>query len=158
MYTLHKQLVVNTTLQKAWDFIRNPGNLNLITPDNMAFEIKTELPDEMFEGMLIEYRVKIPVIGKQLWLSELKHIVPLSSFVDVQLIGPYKLWHHYHAIEPHKDGVLFTDHVTYEVPFGIFGKIANSLFISKMLDRIFQYREQRFSLILGKESAAHSTD
>jgi ligand-binding SRPBCC domain-containing protein len=149
MYTLHKEIIVNTTLEKAWDFIRNPENLNLITPDDMAFEIRTDLPDEMTEGMLVEYRVHLPMLGKQPWLSELKHIVPQSSFVDEQKIGPYKLWYHYHGIETCPEGVLFTDHVVYEVPFGIFGKLAHALFIRRTLDRIFRFREKQFTILLG---------
>ena len=99
MYELYRELVVKTTREKAWEFIRSPGNLNKITPDDLSFEIVSDLPDEMFEGMLVEYRVNIPVIGKQEWVSELQHIVPGYSFVDEQKIGPYKLWYHYHGIE-----------------------------------------------------------
>jgi ligand-binding SRPBCC domain-containing protein len=156
MYTLHKETVVNTTLENAWDFIRNPENLNKITPDDMAFEIMTDIPDEMTEGMLVEYRVNIPMLGKQPWLSELKHIVPLSSFVDEQKIGPYKLWYHFHGIEACPEGVLFTDRVTYEVPFGIFGKLAHALFIRRTLERIFKYRESRFGALLGSDTTIHS--
>ena len=149
MYTLHKEIIVDTTIEKAWDFIRNPANLNKITPDDMAFEILTELPEEMFEGMLVEYRVQIPFMGKQPWLSELKYIVPGESFVDEQKIGPYKLWYHYHGVEAVDGGVRFIDRVTYEVPFCIFGKIAHALFIRKTLERIFKVREERFRELLS---------
>lgn len=148
MYTLHKETFVDTTLEKAWDFIRNPANLNKITPDDMAFQIVSDLPDEMFEGMLVEYSVQIPVMGTQPWLSELKHIVPGRSFVDEQKIGPYKLWYHYHGIEETEGGVRFIDRITYEVPFGIFGRIAHALFIRKTLERIFAFREQAFKTCL----------
>ena len=151
MYTLHNKIIVNTSLEKAWDFIRNPANLNLITPEDMAFEILTELPDEMTEGMLVEYRVNIPLIGKQPWLSELKHIVPQHSFVDEQKIGPYKLWYHYHGVETCDRGVLFTDRIVYDLPFGIFGKLAHRIFIRKTLERIFSHREQRFIELLGPD-------
>jgi ligand-binding SRPBCC domain-containing protein len=149
MYTLRKQIVVDTTLEQAWDFIRNPANLNKITPDDMAFEIVSDLPEEMVEGMRIEYRVKIPVMGKQSWLSELKQIVPHHSFVDVQLEGPYKYWHHFHSIEKVEHGIKLTDHIAYEVPYGIFGKIAHALFIRKTLERIFAHREARFQDLLS---------
>lgn len=149
MYTLYRETVAKTSLEKAWAFMSNPANLNRITPDDMEFEICSELPDEMFEGMLVEYRVKIPVMGTQPWLSELKHIVPGQSFVDEQKIGPYKLWYHYHGIEPTEGGVKFIDRVTYETPFGIFGKIAHALFIRKTLERIFDFREQQFKTVLA---------
>ncbi|NNJ71105.1 MAG: SRPBCC family protein [Kiritimatiellales bacterium] len=149
MYHITKESLVETDMDKAWEFIQNPANLNLITPPDMAFEIVSELPDEMFEGMLVEYRVKIPVVGTQPWLSELKHIVPGRSFVDEQKIGPYKLWYHYHALEQIGDQVKFIDQVTYEVPYCIFGKIAHALFIRKTLERIFSYREERFQEIFS---------
>ena len=147
-YTLRKTTVVNTTLDMAWDFIRNPANLNLITPDDLHFEIVTDLPSRMYEGMIIEYRVKIPVIGRQSWVSELMDIVEGRSFADVQLRGPYKYWHHHHAIEPTDGGVLFTDQVTYEVPFGILGRVAHALFIRRTLERIFRHREERLQALL----------
>lgn len=65
MYKLLRETVVETTMEKAWDFIRNPANLNLITPDDMRFEIRSALPETMHEGMLVEYRVKIPGMGMQ---------------------------------------------------------------------------------------------
>ena len=148
MYELYRELEVKTTREKAWEFIRSPGNLNKITPDDLSFEIVSDLPDEMFEGMLVEYRVNIPVIGKQEWVSELQHIVPGYSFVDEQKIGPYKLWYHYHGIEEVEGGVKLIDRVSYKPPFGFLGTIANALFIRKMLEKIFNYRTVAFRELL----------
>lgn len=152
MYTLYKETTVETTMQEAWNFIRSPANLNLITPDDMAFEIVSDLPEEMSEGMLVEYRVKLPLFGKTPWLSELKHIVPGTSFVDEQKIGPYKLWYHYHEIRPAKQGVLFIDRVTYQVPFGLIGRLVHALFIRRTLERIFTFREESFRKLLSTET------
>ena len=149
MYTLHRETTIPTTHEKAWAFICNPANLNLITPDDMRFEIRTALPDRMYEGMLVEYRVAIPMIGMQPWLSELKHIVEGHSFVDEQKIGPYKLWYHYHGLEDVPDGVRFVDRITYEVPFGIIGRLAHRVFIRRTLERIFDYREQQLKRLLS---------
>ncbi|WP_372808359.1 hypothetical protein [Pontiella sp.] len=152
MYTLHRQTTVRTSLDTAWDFIRNPANLNRITPEDMAFEIMTDLPQEMYDGMLVEYRVKIPLMGRRPWLSELKYIVPQRSFVDEQKIGPYKLWYHYHLIEAVEGGVRFTDHICYEVPFGCIGRAVHGFFIRKTLDRIFDYREMKLRQLLQADS------
>ena len=148
IYQLSKETVVDTTMEKAWSFISNPANLNLITPDDMNFTIVTDLPERMYEGMLVEYLVRIPYIGEQPWLSELKNIVPGCSFVDIQLVGPYALWHHYHGIEETAGKVRFVDRITYQVPFGVIGRIAHALFIHKTLERIFKCREVRFHELL----------
>ena len=150
MYTLKRSIVVNTTLEEAWDFISRPQNLNLITPDDMEFKILSEVPEEMYNGLIIKYLVKIPLMGSQEWVSEIKHIRDYHSFVDEQRIGPYQLWYHYHEIRQVEGGIQFVDEVNYEVPYGIFGKIAHGVFIGRTLDRIFNYRNERFKELLDR--------
>ena len=148
MYTLKRTVVVDTTLDKAWDFIRRPQNLNLITPDDMEFQILSDVPEDMYDGLLIKYKVRIPILGAQDWLTEIKHVRERHSFVDEQRIGPYKLWYHYHKIEEVEGGILFTDEVNYEVPFSIFGRVAHAAFIRRTLERIFNFRNERFRELL----------
>ena len=148
MYELYRELIVKTSREKAWNFIQNPKNLNKITPNDLSFEIISDIPDQMFEGMIVEYRVSIPIIGKKEWVSELKHIVPGFSFVDEQKIGPYSLWYHYHGIEEVENGVKLIDKVSYQTPFGIFGKIAHLIFIRNTLERIFNHRNIAFRELL----------
>ena len=45
------------TPDKAWSFFSNPANLAKITPPKMNFDIINTLPDIIYEGMFIEYRV-----------------------------------------------------------------------------------------------------
>jgi ligand-binding SRPBCC domain-containing protein len=96
----------------------------------------------MYNGLLIEYRVGIPLLGKQKWLSEIKHIREQHSFVDEQRIGPYKIWYHYHEITEVAGGIRFVDRVNYVLPFGPLGAIAHGLFVRRKLAHIFSFREQ----------------
>jgi ligand-binding SRPBCC domain-containing protein len=150
VYTLEKKLFVPVAADAAWAFISNPANLNKITPDDMDFEIVTELPETMTEGMLVEYRVRIPLVGRQAWVSELKHIVEGRSFVDEQKVGPYAFWYHYHGIEPSDGGVELIDRVCYAPPFGLLGRLAHRLFIRRTLERIFTFREKAFADVLNQ--------
>jgi ligand-binding SRPBCC domain-containing protein len=140
IHTLQRDQTIATNLDTAWDFISSPANLDKITPDDMAFEIVSELPEQMYNGLLIEYRVGIPLLGKQTWLTELKHIRERQSFVDEQRIGPYKLWYHYHEIREVEGGVQFIDQVSYVMPFGPFGEIARAFYVKKELEKIFNFR------------------
>lgn len=147
MYTLHREQILDTNIDKAWDFIKNPRNLNRITPDNLHFTIISDLPDEMYNGLLIEYRVKLPLLGTRPWISEIKHIRPPYAFVDEQRIGPYKLWYHYHEIEQMENGVKMIDRVYYDMPFSLFGTLAHALIVKKKLAYIFDYRQQKLDEI-----------
>lgn len=150
IHTLFREQTIATDIETAWAFISSPKNLDLITPPDMSFEIITDLPEMMFNGLLIEYRVGIPLMGQQTWLTELKHIRKGQSFVDEQRIGPYKLWYHYHEIETVEDGVRFTDQVNYVMPFGPFGGIAHSAYVKNKLRAIFDYRHDAMIEHLGE--------
>ena len=141
-YQLHKTQLVNGSIEDVWDFISSPGNLKRITPDYMGFEINSkDMPGKMYPGMIISYIVK-PVLGiKMLWVTEITHVEEMMYFVDEQRIGPYSMWHHQHFIEPSGQGVLMTDIVSYSPPFRFLGALTNSIFISKQLNTIFDYRE-----------------
>lgn len=151
MYTLAKEQKVNTSLSAAWDFLKNPSNLNRITPDDLNFEIVSEVPDEMQNGLIVEYRIKIPFIGFQKWVAEIKHINPLHSFVDEQRIGPYAFWYHYHQLVEMGNGVKLIDRVHYQVPFGPVGRLLHFLFIRRTLERIFDFRKEKITEILHGE-------
>ena len=141
-YQLLKKQFVPATIEEVWDFISSPNNLKEITPDYMGFDITSEnLPDKMYAGMIITYKVR-PVAGIPMtWITEMTHVEEKRYFVDEQRVGPYALWHHQHIIEPHGNGVMMTDIVSYKPPLGFIGSIANALLIRRQLEGIFAYRE-----------------
>lgn len=149
IHTLQREQTISTDIGRAWQFISAPANLDAITPPDMSFEIVSDVPEKMHNGLLIEYRVGIPFLGKQRWLTELKHIREGHSFVDEQRIGPYRLWYHYHEIVEVDGGVRFIDHVSYVLPFGPFGGIAHLLYVKRQLKTIFDYRQQAMEQHLG---------
>ncbi|MGC6456540.1 MAG: SRPBCC family protein [Coraliomargaritaceae bacterium] len=150
IHTLYREQTIATDLDTAWDFISRPENLNEITPDDMHFQIVSDVPERMRDGLIIEYRIGIPLLGKQVWLSELKHIREKHSFVDEQRIGPYRLWYHYHEITETAEGIRFVDRVHYALPCGPFGGIAHQLYVKGQLRHIFDYRKVAMERIFTK--------
>lgn len=137
---LYFEQKINTDINKLWNFISSPKNLSKITPDYMDFKILSEIPNEMYEGLIISYTVR-PILGIKLnWVTEITHIKNNKYFIDEQRQGPYKMWHHEHILEETNDGIIMRDKLSYIPPFGIFGQILNKLFIQKQINRIFEYR------------------
>ncbi|MDA3891503.1 MAG: SRPBCC family protein [Salinivirgaceae bacterium] len=133
----------NHSRDELWNFISSPRNLKIITPDYMGFDIiSDDLPEKMYEGMMIAYKVS-PLWGiKTTWVTEITHIKDQHYFVDEQRVGPYKVWHHQHFLEVTPQGTLMKDIVSYQPPFGFIGGIVNKLIIKKKLEEIFTYREK----------------
>ena len=151
VYRLFEKQHIPYSLEDVWEFVSNPGNLSKITPDSMGFTIKTpDLPETMYPGMMISYRVK-PLLGIPVtWVTEITHVQEKRYFVDEQRIGPYKLWHHEHFLEPSGEGVLMTDIVTYKLPLGFLGRLAHVLFVRGKLRGIFDYRHRALEEHFGK--------
>ncbi|MDZ7659840.1 SRPBCC family protein [Fodinibius sp.] len=142
MYTLRQEQILNISAEELWQFISHPANLNTITPPELDFTIISDIPDKMYNGLLVEYDVKLPLLGHSEWVTEIKHIVPGKEFVDEQRIGPYRFWYHHHKIEEMESGVRMIDEVNYVPPYGILGRIVNKLLIRNKLRDIFEYRKQ----------------
>lgn len=149
MYILETEQIVPAGLERTWDLLKNPANLNSITPPDLHFEIISEVPEAMFDGLIIEYRIAIPLLGRQKWVAEIKHIRDKHSFVDEQRLGPYRFWYHYHEITKIESGTKIIDRVHYAVPFGLLGRLLHLIYIRKTLEQIFAYRKIKLAETLS---------
>ena len=150
VYTIKSTQQLPISVEQAWDFLSSPKNLQKITPAHMGFEILTEnLSEKVYPGMIIQYNVR-PVLNIPMrWVTEITHVDHLNFFVDEQRVGPYRIWHHEHHLKVIPGGVEMNDIVTYQPPFGVFGSMANALFIRRQLKQIFAFREQKLKSLFG---------
>ena len=149
MHHLKQSQTLPVDREVLWEFISVPQNLNKITPPDMAFEIIGEPPEKTYAGLLLEYRVKVPLLGWSTWLTEIKYVEEGVSFMDEQRVGPYKLWLHTHKLEDVDGGTRMTDNIRYLVPFGPIGLLANAVFVGRTLHSIFDYRRVKMEEIFG---------
>ncbi|MCB0735025.1 MAG: SRPBCC family protein [Flavobacteriales bacterium] len=148
-YQFKRTQRIPTDRKILWDFISSPRNLSKITPSDMGFLIRSEVPEVMYPGMMVEYTVK-PLLGiSTTWVTEITHVQEGHYFVDEQRIGPYAIWHHEHHIEEVDGGMLMTDIISYAPPFGFLGRLANALIIRRKLTQIFDYREKVLKEVFG---------
>ncbi|MCC6964034.1 MAG: SRPBCC family protein [candidate division Zixibacteria bacterium] len=140
-YTLTAEQFVPRPLPEVFAFFERPENLAKITPPSLGFVIVTPTPIAMNAGALIDYTIK--VMGLRLrWRTLISHYDPPHAFVDEQINGPYRLWHHRHSFREVEGGTLISDEVKYALPLGILGRIAHSLFVKRQLRGIFAYRAE----------------
>ena len=142
---------LSTDMNTAWDFFSSAKNLAVITPPEMGFKIMTQIEGkEIYEGMLIDYTVK-PLFGIRLhWQTEIFKVNKPDCFMDRQLKGPYKVWEHTHTFLEKDNGILMTDEVKYQIPFGIVGQMVNSLIVRRKIENIFSFREKTLNKIFNQ--------
>lgn len=140
MQQLKQEQFLPITLDEAWRFFATPKNLNEVTPNDMVFEITSVLPDTMYEGLLIHYRLK-PMLNIPVdWCTEITHILEKEYFVDEQRKGPYNIWHHEHHFREVTGGIIMTDFLHYDIGKSVIGWLAGELFVHKKVRNIFKYR------------------
>lgn len=148
-YLLERIQTIPLPPEETFAFFSDAFNLERITPPFLRFRILTPPPIKMEQGTLIEYRLKlfgVPIY----WRTLIEHWMPEKFFVDTQISGPYTLWRHTHTFEEAAPGqTLMEDVVEYIIPFGVFGRLAHTLFVKRMLNKIFDYRAAMTAQLLG---------
>jgi len=139
-FLLRRAVLLPLPPEEVFPFFADAGNLERITPPWLNFSIVTPLPMVMRPGALIDYRLRLHGIPIR-WRTEIAEFDPPNGFVDQQLRGPYRLWHHTHRFRAVAGGTLATDEVRYGVPgYWPLERLVEALFVAPELRRIFDYR------------------
>ncbi len=136
---LTRSLTLDVPREQVFPFFADAGNLELITPPELGFDIATPQPIAMQKGTLIDYTLTMRGVPIK-WRTEITEWDPPNEFVDIQIRGPYSQWIHRHrftALSPEK--TLIEDAVRYRLPLEPFGDLAHFL-IERELTRIFEFR------------------
>jgi ligand-binding SRPBCC domain-containing protein len=132
---LHAATVVAATLEETFAFFSDAANLERLTPPWLNFRIVTPQPIAMHEGAEISYRIVL--YGMPIpWTSRIDVWEPGVRFVDRQIRGPYRWWHHEHRFEATANGTRVIDQVEY-VPRAAW---LTGWKVRTDVERIFAYR------------------
>jgi ligand-binding SRPBCC domain-containing protein len=149
IHRLSSHQTVRATIEDVWEFFSRPANLNVITPPSLHFRILAGDAISIYNGQIITYSIRILPFLRIKWVTEIKDIVPFSSFIDEQRAGPYKYWHHYHQFVKTDHGVDIIDTVHYEIGFSFFGELAYWLWVKHQLSYIFRYRREKIAALIA---------
>lgn len=139
IHVLERAQRIEAPLERTFDFFSDAANLEAITPPWLAFHVVTPGPVVMSVGTLIEYRLRLHRVPVR-WRTRIVVWQPPERFVDVQLRGPYGLWHHTHSFEAQGSATIMRDRVRYSLPLGPVGELAHRAFVRRDLERIFDFR------------------
>src|SRR4051794_17977923 len=144
VFTLRRQQILPAAPEDVFPFFADARNLEAITPPLLKFEVVTPGDIPMRVGTLIQYRLKLRGLGID-WLTSIQDWSPPHRFVDVQVRGPYALWHHTHTFEPLDGGAAtrMTDTVRYAIGFGPLGELAHRALVRRDVEAIFDFRAER---------------
>lgn len=147
-YRILREQLVPAARDEVFTFFADARNLEKLTPPFLRFRILTPTPIDMHIGTRILYSIALFGIPMK-WQTHITDWQPEVSFLDEQESGPYAIWRHAHEFATHVNGTLIRDQVEYALPLGPLGRIAHALFVSRMLKKIFDFRQDAVVRIFG---------
>ena len=95
---------------------------------------------------------QLPLPFAQTWLVRVVQFEPPTLIVDEMLRGPFAAWRHEHRFAELPGGrTRLTDFVTYRVPGGRLGKVADAALGRRLLLATFRSRQARTRAVLEAE-------
>ena len=98
-YELTDRFQVPASIEQTWAFFSNAENLPRITPPWLKFSVAASGPIEIKLDSILDYTIcwkGVPIK----WRTRIIDFTPPRQFIDLQIRGPYALWHHQHTFEP----------------------------------------------------------
>jgi ligand-binding SRPBCC domain-containing protein len=144
IHVLRREQRLEAPPEAVFPFFADPRNLEAITPPLLSFRLLTPDPIAMGVGTFLQYALRLRGVPVR-WDTLIQQWDPPHRFVDVQVRGPYRLWHHTHELLPVGDGraTLMRDTVRYAVGFGVLGEVARRAAVVRDLEAIFAFRAER---------------
>lgn len=134
-------VLIDCPVEKAFEFHSDTNNLKKITPSFIKAEIlKIELPLKLHSD--IELAITQFGFLKTVWKIKLTSFTPYTLISDTQVRGPFKKWVHHHCFEDVNGKTLMTDKIDYELPLGVLGKVGQMLFVKRLIEKQFEFRQR----------------
>ena len=158
------------TVESVFAFFANPANLPKLLPDwQHARTEEIELHPAPRKGSFASEATVAAGRGTRIslsfrparlspvrlsWVALIEDFHWNERFCDRQLEGPFRYWRHCHRMQAWQSektgeqGTLLIDTIEYELPFTMFGHLANRFAVRKMLDGLFEHRHRRAEELL----------
>lgn len=142
MHIFEQETWIDRPLEEVFAFFSKAENLNAITPSFLNFKLLTSTPIVMRTGLHIDYQIKLGAIPFR-WETLISTWEPPQRFVDEQVKGPYRVWHHTHTFEGVGNRTRMVDTVRYLAPGWFLEPLINRWFVRPKVEAIFAYRTQK---------------
>lgn len=154
--TLYCEQWVPRPLEEVFAFFADAANLERITPPFLRFHVRSMSTPALQPGTEITYRLRLHGLPVS-WMSRIEEWEPPYRFTDVQIRGPFRLWHHRHEFTPEQQGTRIRDTVHYRAPCAWLQRTLRLSWIDKDLEQIFSYRQQIVQNLFADKNNPTST-
>lgn len=156
-HPLERSVEIAAPVEDVFGFHVDTRNAAAISPrGTRVTDVAGRFP--VMPGSLVTMRMRqwpSPVAAT--WRVRIEAVEPPHRIVDVAERSPFRAWRHEHLFQRLGPGrTLMTDRVTYRLPLGLLGRLADRLLVRRRIARALAERHRRTRELLeerARESA-----
>ena len=153
--TFESAVEIAAPIELVFGFHLDTRNARLISPaGTTVVDVKGVFP--VRQGSVVTMRLRLrqrPIPLASTWRVRIDALERPTLIVDVAERSPFAHWRHEHAFASlGDDRTLMTDRVTYRLPLGLLGRLANRLVVRRQLARTFAERQRLTRSVLEERA------
>jgi ligand-binding SRPBCC domain-containing protein len=149
---IESSIVIDAPIAQVFAFHLDTRNAARISPPGLrVLSVEGTFPLRLGSEVRLRAR-QLPMPVAQTWLVRVAELEEPTLIVDELLRGPFAEWRHEHRFaELPGARTRLTDHVTYRLPGGALGRLADGLAGRRLLLATFRSRQARTRAVLEAE-------
>jgi ligand-binding SRPBCC domain-containing protein len=138
---IHLTSFINAPVERVFDLSRSI-NLHMISTSATGEKaIAGTISGLINESETVTWEAK-HLFKKRYFTSKITQMKKPDMFIDEMQKGDFKSFHHEHHFKQVDNGTIMIDIINFEVPYGLFGKIADKIFLRSYLERFLVKRNE----------------
>ena len=150
MATIRLETYIEAPIERVFDLSRSIDLHKLSTESTNEKAIAGKTSGLIGLGETVTWRAKHLGFYQNLTVQIVEYERPVM-FADKMLKGAFASMHHIHQFETVENGTKMRDVFEFSSPFGILGKLVNSLFLKQYMTRFLIMRNQTLKEIAESE-------
>ncbi|CAA7387401.1 SRPBCC family protein [Chryseobacterium fistulae] len=141
MSRIYLEIIINADIHKVFDLARDIDLHQKSTQKTNEKAISGKITGLIEEGETVTWKAKHLGVYQTL-TSKIIHMQKPFQFTDIMLEGAFKSMRHQHIFKPSEGKTLMIDIFEFESPFGMIGKVFNSIFLKNYLKNFLLERNK----------------
>ena len=141
MPKIHLTSFIAAPIERVFDLSRSINLHQISTASTNEKAIDGVLSGLINKDETVTWQAK-HLFKTRLFTSKITEMQSPGFFIDEMVKGDFKSFHHEHHFKAATNGTIMIDLLSFETPYGTFGKIVNTIFLKSYIEKFLIKRNE----------------
>ena len=135
MPEIHLTSFIKAPIERVFDLSRSINLHQISTADTNEKAVAGTLSGLINKNETVTWQAK-HLLKTRRFTSKITEMQKPDFFTDEMIMGDFKTFNHQHHFKAADNGTIMIDMINFESPYGFLGKIANTFFLKKYIEKL----------------------